>query len=63
MSELLNLGQLARRLRVSQAWLRGEADAGRLPCLKADKRYLFNASAVQEALATKAARMPKGGAA
>lgn len=62
MSELLSLSRMARRLRVTQAWLRDEAIAGKVPCLKAGNRYLFNAVAVQEALASKAARCPKGGA-
>jgi hypothetical protein len=56
MSELLSLGQLARRLRVTQQWLREQAEAGQVPCLKAGTRYLFNPLAVQEALAVKAAR-------
>lgn len=55
MTELLSLARMARRLGVTQDWLRSEADAGRVPCLKADKRYLFNAAAVQDALAAKAA--------
>jgi len=55
MSELLSLSRMARRLGVTQDWLRQEADASRVPCLKAGKRYLFNAVAVQEDLAAKAA--------
>lgn len=55
-SELLSLLRMARRLGVTQQWLRAEADAGRVPCLKAGKRYLFNADAVQQALADKAAQ-------
>lgn len=55
MTELLSLARMARRIGVTQDWLRTEADTGRVPCLKAGKRYLFNAAAVQEALAAKAA--------
>jgi excisionase family DNA binding protein len=60
MSELLSLARMARRLGVTQDWLRSEADAGRVPCLKAGKRYLFNAAAVQDALAAKAAATLQG---
>ena len=61
MSELLSLGRMARRLFVTQQWLREQADAGDVPCLKAGKRYLFNPVAVQEALAVQATRTAKGG--
>ncbi len=57
MSELLSLGRMARRLGVTAKWLRAEADAGRVPCLPAGTRYLFNVVAVQEALAAKAANV------
>lgn len=58
---LLPLGPMARRLRVTNAWLRAEADAGRVPCLRADKRYLFAPLAVEAALAERATRIPEGG--
>jgi hypothetical protein len=61
MSELLSLSRLARRLGVTQDWLRDQADAGNVPCLKAGKRYLFNVVAAQEALAVLAARTRQGG--
>ena len=61
MSELLSLSRMARRLGVIQQWLRDEADAGKVPCLKAGNRYLFNPEAVQEALSTKAAQTRQGG--
>ena len=53
--ELLSLARMARRLGVTQKWLRTQADSGDIPCLKADNRYLFNPAAVEEALADKAA--------
>ena len=59
MSELLSLSRLARRLGVTQQWLRDQADCDTIPCLKAGKRYLFNVSAVQEAVAVLAARPQK----
>jgi excisionase family DNA binding protein len=61
MSELLNLSRQARRLGVTQQWLREQADAGQLPCLKAGKRYLFNPEAVETALSARAARTRQGG--
>lgn len=52
---LLPLGPMARRIRVTTTWLRAEADAGRVPCLKAGKRYLFAPEAVERTLAERAA--------
>lgn len=60
MSELLTLARMARRLGVSQQWLRDQADAGKVPCLRAGKRYLFNAVAVQKAIANQAASTRQG---
>lgn len=56
MSELLSLARMARRLGVTQQWLRDQADAANVPCLRAGKRYLFTPVAVQEALAVEAAK-------
>ncbi len=61
MSDLLSLSRMARRVGVSQQWLRDQADTGKVPCLKAGNRYLFNPSAVQSALAAKAARTRQEG--
>jgi excisionase family DNA binding protein len=52
---LLTLPAMARVLRVPQSWLRGEADAGRVPALRAGKRFLFSRSAVEESLLVRAA--------
>ncbi len=60
MAELLSLARMARRLGVIQDWLRAEAEAGNVPCLRAGKRYLFNPVAVQEALAAEAAKQNTG---
>jgi excisionase family DNA binding protein len=54
MNEVLTLNRMARRLGVTVRWLRAEADAGRVPCLRAGRRYLFELSAVQAALARRA---------
>lgn len=61
MSELFSLGRMARRLGVTQQWLRDEAEAGRIPCLKAGDRYLFNPHAVEKSLAAKATQSCGGG--
>lgn len=52
--ELLSLPRMARRLGVTVAWLRDEADAERVPCLRAGRRYLFAPAAVSAALAARA---------
>ncbi len=52
---LLPLAPMARRLRVTTGWLRAEADAGRVPCLRAGTRYLFASEAVERVLADRAA--------
>lgn len=38
----LPLGACARRLRVPPRWLREQADAGRIPHLRAGSQYLFD---------------------
>ncbi len=58
---LLSLARMARRLGVTQNWLRTQADAGEVPCLKAGRRHLFNPSAVEEVLASEAANTRQGG--
>lgn len=52
---LLTLPLLARRLRVTVRWLRGEAEAGRVPAVRADRTFLFNSEAVEQALLDRAA--------
>lgn len=39
---LLSASAAARAFRVPAKWLKNEADAGRLPVLKAGARYLFS---------------------
>lgn len=53
---LLTLTRAARLFRVPSPWLRREADAGRMPCLRAGSRLLFDAEAVEEELLTRARR-------
>jgi excisionase family DNA binding protein len=52
---------LARRLGLPVAWLRAEARAGRLPSLRTGRRLMFDAVAVEQALAERAQGPVKGG--
>lgn len=54
-SPLLNVHALARKLGLSAAWLKAEAAASRIPCLKIGRRLLFNPAAVESVLAARAA--------
>ena len=51
---LLPLQIMARRVFVSAAWLRAEAEAGRIPHLRADKRFLFDPQTVERVLLERA---------
>jgi hypothetical protein len=54
-TDLISLPALARTLRVSQSWLRQEAEARRVPSLPAGPgRFLFSRSAVETALVERA---------
>lgn len=57
--KLLSLHQLADRTGLPTAWLRREADAGHLPCIRAGRRRMFDLTAVLKALAE---RQTKDGA-
>jgi hypothetical protein len=52
---LLSLPALADALKLPERWLQAEADAGRIPCLKIERKYRFNLAAVEAALAERAA--------
>ncbi len=56
MSELLSLPRAARRVGVTARWLRDQAEAGRVPHLRAGTRYLFDLAALTEALCSRAAQ-------
>jgi len=47
---------MARRLRVSVKWLRAEAEAGRVPHVRADRAFLFDPDAVERVLVERAQR-------
>ena len=57
-TELVNILGLARALRLPGAWLKAEAVAGRIPVLRAGRRFLFNVAAVRETLLRRAAELP-----
>jgi hypothetical protein len=59
-SKLLPVGPMARRLRVPVRWLRAEAEAGRIPCLKAERSILFDPDAVEAVLLERARQKPEG---
>lgn len=48
---LLSLSRMARRLGVTQRWLKDAADQRIVPALLAGNRYLFAPAAVEAALA------------
>ena len=52
--KLLPLNIVARRLRVPVRWLRAEAEAGRVPSLKAENAFLCDPEAVETALLERA---------
>lgn len=54
--KLLPIGPTARRLHVTVKWLRSEAEAGRVPHLQADDRFLFDPNALEQALLKRAGR-------
>jgi hypothetical protein len=54
---LHTLRMLAERFKpfgLTQAWLKAEADAGRIPCFRAGQRMLFDPEAVEQALLQRA---------
>jgi hypothetical protein len=50
-TKLLTLNELAERTGLPAAWLKREADAARLPCIRAGRRRMFDPAAVMKALA------------
>ncbi len=49
-TKLLTLNELAEHTGLPAAWLKREADAGRLPCIRAGRRRMFDLVAVMSAL-------------
>ena len=54
--KLKSLSGLARELKLPIHWLKAETDAGRIPCLRAGRKRLFNIEAVLKVLAERAAQ-------
>lgn len=57
---IVPLGIMARMLHVPSRWLRCEAEAGRVPALRAGDRYVFRPDIVSRVIAERAAQ-PIGG--
>jgi hypothetical protein len=55
---LLPLSSVARLMRVRPAWLASEAEAGRIPALRAGDRWLCDPAAVEAALLARARQIP-----
>ena len=55
MNDLFTLNRLARTLRLSRAWLKQEALAGRLSCLRVGRKLLFELATTKRELAQRAA--------
>jgi excisionase family DNA binding protein len=53
-AKLLSLNELSERTGLPTAWLRREAEAGRLPFLWVGRRRMFNLAAVERILAERA---------
>jgi hypothetical protein len=51
---LLQVGPMARRLRVPVRWLRSEAEAGRIPHVQAERVLLFDPATVERVLVERA---------
>lgn len=58
MSDILTLSRAARRLGVTVRWLRGEAEAGRVPCVIAERRMLFDARVLLQTVSAMAGGQP-----
>jgi DNA-binding transcriptional MerR regulator len=53
-NRLMKIGPMARKLGVNVRWLRAEAEAGRIPALRAEKVFLFDPDTVIALLAERA---------
>lgn len=50
----VTLRALAKRLCLPATWLKAETDRGRIPCLRAGRRCLYNVEAVEQCLLNRA---------
>ncbi len=54
--DTMTLPRMARRLGVTQAWLRGAVERGDIAALRAGNRLIFNVAATERRIAELAAR-------
>ena len=59
--DLVDIRGLGRRLRLPVTWLRGEANAGRIPSLLIGRKRRFSFNAVADVLARRAAQQEPSG--
>ena len=57
----ISLHQMSQRVGLPAAWLKSEAESGRIPCLHAGRRLMFNPEAVERILIDRARRRAGGG--
>ena len=50
-AKLITVDRLSEHTGLPAAWLKREADAGRLPCIRAGRRRMFDLAAVLKRLA------------
>lgn len=50
-AKIMNLARMARRLGVTQKWLRQQAEKGNVPSLRDGNRFIFNVEETTEAVA------------
>lgn len=55
-NNLISIGQLSRKLKISVVWLKAQADKGILPCINAGGKLLFNLETIKNILAELAAK-------
>ena len=60
--QFIPLNVLARRTGLPLAWLKAQAQAKQLPCIKAGRRLMFDPIEVEQVLAERARQQVEGGA-
>ncbi len=58
--QFVSITEASRRFGVPLAWLKAEALAGRIPCLRVGRRLLFNVEAVERVLLERAGAPVEG---
>lgn len=57
--KFVSVNVAAQQLGLPTAWLRAQAKAGRIPCVRAGRRILINLESVEKALLAKTNRQGK----